>query len=178
MTDLKKQYSRNTSSGIVLLSRMTSNGQFDGPGDLTVDGSVTPVEFWIEPAVDMEAFVITEFLIVLSDGGTPSLDEYGNQPTLTNGIQFFLEIKGQLVLIALPVKTNQELIEAGGIFQDVTMQADDIRTYRFNFPSLNSPGQKLLPGDRFGVVVQDDLSALTSHRVIVNGIRFPRVVPA
>ena len=74
----------------VLFSQyISSDGTSDGSEDLRVNGSVTPVDFWIQ-AVRNEDIVIRTLSIEIIDASA-TLSKFGNLVALTNGIEIIYE---------------------------------------------------------------------------------------
>ena len=85
-----------------------------GSNDLLVDGSVTPIDFVIPADPDNDTYIKT-IAFELTDVGNGSLNEFGDSgAALTNGVQFcLLQDKGMVVLHD-GIKTNYQLVQAGG----------------------------------------------------------------
>lgn len=60
-----------------------------GSEDMRVNGSVTPVEFWIPAHPTRDRYVSSVFFLIADASAT--LSKFGNITALTNGIEFFYE---------------------------------------------------------------------------------------
>ena len=83
----------------------TDDGATTGSFDMIVDGSSTPVEFYISARNDVDIY-IKSITVQISDPGA-RLDRFGALTALTNGVKFFYEEVqiGELV-ITEAIKTN------------------------------------------------------------------------
>jgi len=173
MSSLRNTYDRvSLSDKTFVLRNLTTNGLITGVQDASIDGSVTPVKYYIQPLVN-EIYELKAVAIVVSDGGNIGLKEYGSiSGGLTNGIRFFVEINGTESLIGLGFKTNEDLIDLGPN-RDRLAYANNrtLSYYEFNISRYAKNGIILNGGnsDKFGVIVQDDLSNLVSQRFGVKG---------
>lgn len=180
MSDLRKNYSQVSLTEIPTLIRtLTDNGLLSGSALSNVDGSATPVEFWIEPSfgslsgneLEFELFSIT---VQLTSAGNNAVTSYGGLPELTNGVQFFVERDGVQSPFGPPFISNENLVTLGQQVTRVDYSGNvQIETYSFNTKTHAEVGIKLrirngVP-EKFGYVVQDNLTALLAHRVIVRG---------
>jgi hypothetical protein len=74
----------------------TDDGLTDGSHDLTVDGSVTPVDFWV-PADPTEDRYITAINFILGYGATGKPYQWGDNAALTNGVRlFYTSFRGEV----------------------------------------------------------------------------------
>jgi len=73
-----------------LVRYLDENGDGTGNFSANVDGSSTPVEFFIEPPAST-IFVINDFSVFIQDNGELEQDNYGTTITLGTGID--LEVK-------------------------------------------------------------------------------------
>lgn len=80
--------------------------------DMRVDGSTTPVEFAVKAVSDKDIFLKT-ISVRISDAGA-SLNEFGNLPALTNGVDFWYETPEiGAVEIETGIQTNLDFIRIG-----------------------------------------------------------------
>ena len=85
-----------------------------GSNDLLVDGSVTPVDFTIDAVPDEDCYIKT-LAFELTDVGNGDLNEFGNSgAALTNGVQICLLRDEGDVILHEGIKTNYQLVQAGG----------------------------------------------------------------
>lgn len=175
MSSLRNNYSAvsNSDYGFVLRA-MTDTGEPDGDPDLTVNGSITPVERIVKPGVN-DIFILNQLSITLSDKGNPAITDYGGiTGPLTNGVQFYFINDGIETPFGLPLKTNQQLAELGARnISSIDFAASvTLVTYTFNITEFAQTSTILLHGDHgdeFGVRIQDNLTGLTTHSALVAG---------
>lgn len=180
MSDLRKNYSQVSLTEIPTLIRtLNDNGLTNGSSSSNVDGSITPVDFWIEPSLGLISgneleFEIFSITIQLTSAGNNAVNTYGGLAALPNGVQFFAEREGSRELFGPPFNTNDQLVTLGQSVVRVDYSGNvQIETYSFNTKSHAERGIKLrirkgVP-EKFGFIVQDDLTGLLEHRVIVRG---------
>ena len=173
MSSLRKNYSKVTQTERSFFIRQgTTDGLIDGDGSANIDGSVTPVNFYITPNAG-DLMEVVELSIELSDGGTPSIDEYGNiGSALTNGVQIFLERDGVATPLGLPIVDNRGLINLGPELTYIELAANErVVKATFNIRDFAKNGVTLdsTTGDKLGIIIQDDLSTLIEHSVIMKG---------
>lgn len=173
MSSLRNSYSRITDSELgIVLRAMTDDGVLGTNANAAVNGSITPVDFWVQPPPTTE-FVLNRLAIEVSDGGNPGLDDYGAiTGPLPNGIQFFIERDTVKEDFGGPITSNREIVS---IFPEVEILpfagSIQLRLYSFDvFTHSNSP--VVLQGntnDKFGVTIQDNLLTLANHSFSVKG---------
>jgi len=168
------------------LGFMTVNG--DGvTTSLSVDGSVTPVDAFLEAPISGDLY-ITALNILIADGGTVSLNGFGGiMAGLPVGINmFFVNSRGE-VQISQALKTNFDFIRLGTLTQGTggktdafllakTDPANDDGYNPVVDMSLFSPGGlRLRQGsrDKLGMRINDDLTGVTTFNIEILGyIRF------
>jgi len=174
MSSLRNAYHRvapNEQS--ILLRNATIDGDPAGDADANVTGTlIAPIDFFIAPLAT-QRFEIVQATIEVSDGGNPSIDDYGSiTGPLANGVQFFIEQQTVQVPFGNPVKTNRELINLGPITQAIQFAGSiQVRTYTFNVWEHAREGV-FIDGDvggRFGIKIQDDLAMLVNHTITFKG---------
>lgn len=173
MSSLRENYSRITGTEEGFFIRTgTRDGLITGDSVSNIDGSVTPVDFYTAPASG-EIMEVVELSIELSDGGNPTLDEYGNiGSALTNGVQIYLERNGVKSPLGLPIKDNRSLFNLGPQISYIQLASQErITRASFNIRDFAKQGVLLdfRTNDRLGIIIQDDLSALISHSVTLKG---------
>ena len=173
MSSLKNAYDRvSLSERGFILRNLTTNGLIAGTQEAAVDGSVTPVKYYIQPLAG-EVYILNTVSIVVSDGtSSVGLTDYGSIPgPLTNGIRFFSEKDGIETLLGLTFKSNQQLVDLGPVRDRIRYNSIILSAYDFNINQYADRGF-LLNGnknDKYGVIIQDDLSGLTSQTFAVKG---------
>ena len=162
----------------------TDNGESNGSNDMIVNGSGTPIDFYISAKSDFDIY-IKSITVQISDPGA-RLDRFGALTELTNGLSFFYEEidLGELV-ITEAIKTNLDFFRdstGGKNFGDGTgaWKADIAGgggedTY---FPSIDFTalfglqwGLRLVKGktDRLVFRVRDNLAGLSVFNIKAYG---------
>lgn len=157
--------------------------------DMRVDGSVTPVEFVVNAAVDGDRY-IDSLSIIISDANA-SLNQFGALSALNNGIDIFYEdpILGN-VTIANELRTNFDFVRLCGTGTPAIGSSAD--AYRASNVDGNSEGYimtldfsdlfnipwgvKLSKGTllRLGFRINDDITGVDAFNVIAAG--FDRIL--
>lgn len=161
----------------------TDDGTPSGGEDMTVDGSSTPVRYFIKAQEDRDIYI--KSISVLISQQNARLNLFGAQPALTNGVSF--EYKNNDigdVVLQDEIKTNLDFIRLGidtqGLGSGSTAYRADIsgssadsylpvldlqRTYGMPW------GLRLRKGseDFLAFFVRDDLSALTTFNIRAGG---------
>ena len=150
----------------------------NGSKDMNIDGSVTPVTFSVEhhrAVMDMDIFRVN---MVILDAG-PAASEFGGIPNgLTNGLLIrVMDSQGNILLDfldGLTIRNNSDFgLLAGPDWPIVTGAGTDAVSVRWTIAKAGD-SVVLNKGDRFEVVVQDDLTSLDSFRIQVQGIFVPK----
>lgn len=150
---------------------LTLDGTFTGDRDMAVNGSVTPVEFYVQPEPNRD-FHIKTFIAAVTDSGNAAFTDYGSvSGPLPNGISFFIVTDGQEIPLTLNIKRNIDWAEFANI-SNVTSYSGNVNltTHKANLWE-NSDGLYLdgKAGDRFGIRINDDVSTLAAHEMFVAG---------
>jgi len=88
---------------------LTADGTATGSNDMLVDGSGTPIKFWL-PADAEDDRYITVLSFVIGDGGA-NLNEFGGVAALANGCRLYYEDNvGDEVIIGDALKSNWDFI--------------------------------------------------------------------
>ena len=141
--------------------------------DMSVNGSVTPVDFFVQPPVD-EVWYIAKWMLYLQDGKGFDITTWGSNGALTNGLDLKVEVNGVTVnQLDFPVKHNGDIAR---IAYDMQLHefgnGDDILTAQWSFTEM---GQFLrLDGatnDKLIVTVQDDLTGITTQHIHIQGFK-------
>lgn len=180
MSSLRNAYHRVALSQFNFLQRnLTTNGLLTGNENANVNGSVTPVKFYTQPPTGI-FYNIVAGVFAVSDGGSTSINDYGAiDGPLANGVQVFIEKDGVETLIGNPIKSNRGLHDIGPNIQTTAFSAVDLRVYNFDIFNYYPRGIQLNgnTNDKFGVIIQDDISTLNTHTVGVKGSQSFIVVP-
>ena len=143
-----------------------------GSTNMNVDGSVTPQIFGVRNPITTDITLeidISRLMFSMLTASTPQLSDFGD---ITNGITRGVQIRrvdGTYQNI-INFKTNMELKE---ILYDLQIQtaannAQDGLTARFNLTNLEQV-VRIGAGEDLQVVIQDDLTSLTSFTMIAEG---------
>jgi hypothetical protein len=172
MSSLRNNYSRITGSQVQNLSRLlTVDGTRDADPNSNVDGT-SPVKFWIQPEPG-SIYELSQATIEVSDVGNPNLDDYGSiVGPLANGIQFFVELNGVELPFGPALKSNRSLIALLPNFQVSSFSSnEELRIYSLDILTHSKAPIRLNGNtdDKFGIIVRDNLSALSAHTTSVRG---------
>jgi hypothetical protein len=163
-----------TSSQGDVTSRFLEYLKFAGSDDLRLNGSVTPIDVTFTPSTTDETF-ISAIRIVASGNGI-KFGQFLNKSALTNGLLFSLQSNGS-TLIFPPLKTTDDLLAVfsfGNENFSLFIQAggDVMRaTLSFDVPVQISKIGSFPINDFLNLRIRDDLTALTSFKVLVSGYR-------
>lgn len=146
----------------------------DGTATGTKDMATTADEYYI---TDSDSTLEIARMIVSYQDGTGGLgNEYGNlNAALTNGILVQVRARdGSTVrkdlLDGIPVKQNADWARYCYDFQIFKFSgADDIFAARWTFAKSGEP-LILEPGQRLSMIIQDDLTNLTDHYALIQGV--------
>lgn len=161
---------------------LTVNG--DGvTTELTVNGSVTPVDAFIGPPVDGDLYLTTANVLI-ADSGTIALNRFGGiTGGLTNGIDFFVELANQRFGFAAAIKTNFDLIRISTLTEGLGSKTnayemantDPSNNDGYNpvldFTKISPLGIRLRADtlDKLGICVNDDLTSVATFNVVITG---------
>ncbi len=168
---------------------MGEQGLSQGNVNMTVDGSITPVEFVVQAEKEADLF-IAELVIFLSNvktGGGVPLSRFGGITQLTNGINLSIEEAGDTTALILNAKTDGEVFintGAGKPFGNGAevikivdwTSAQDAHVITYDFNTLMPGGLRIGRGtkDRMCLQVNDDLTGVGEFFIRVLGYRhFP-----
>lgn len=165
----------------------TTTGDSSGNNRMDVDGSVTPIDYYIQASPDFDTYIKT-ITIEISDTGTPNLNKFGNLTALANGVEWiwFNQEFGEYELHE-GIKQNKEFIRIASGTKAVGTGVDaflsDVSgggTTKSYFPIINIErtysllyGLRLKKGSTDKIIfrINDDLSTLTTFNAVGNGIR-------
>ncbi len=155
--------------------------------DMAVDGSSTSVDFIIESSQDYDIW-IKSISVLIGDGGSPALNNFGSLSALTNGVSWLYssDRSGEYELHD-GIKTNLEFIRLGvdtaAIGTGVDSFLADVSgggTEKSYMPTIDMSesfgmpfGLKLAKGstDKLIFRINDNVSDLTTFNAIAYGIR-------
>lgn len=143
--------------------------------ELAVNGSVTPQTFVFrgDQSNPIDITVgITRLIVTMQLTNAGSLDEFGNIPSLTNGIVLRSFIDGEYHNI-FNAKTNRDLKNYGYDleFIDALPPTPDSVSCRISFSGKDKMDTmiRIKPGDNVELIIQDDLTSITSFNFIMEG---------
>jgi len=165
--------------------RFTDDGTASGSDDMTVDGSSTSVPFYISASQTRDIY-IKSISVLIGDGGSPTLNEFGDLSALSNGVEWKWDSQdiGELILHD-GIKTNLEFIRSGFATAAVGTGVDaflsDVSggaTEKSYIPQIDIAQQFGLTwgihlrkgtNDKMTFTVRDNLSGLTTMNAIAYG---------
>lgn len=162
-----------------LSQHLTDTGITSGNSSANVDGSVTPVLLKISPP-QAGKYLITRMLVLIRATGKFAAAQYGTLAELTNGVVvgIFDDTTGTMVQSFTPGDSITTNAIWGGVCYDVDVKVwgtgDEFLLARWTFAKsgidllLNQHNNHAL-----GVLIQDDLTVLNSHRFLVQGYSKP-----
>ena len=172
-------------SAVPFRSYFTDDGTPGGTNTMNVNGSVSYVDYYIKAVQDYDIYI--KFITVdIGDGGSPTLNKFGDLSALANGVSFYWDTQSDpLYVLADGLKTNKSFIRAFGTygFGDGTnaFLADVSGAGEKSYlPALDIQqryglmwGLRLRKGtnDKLILRVNDNLSALTTFNAIGTGTR-------
>lgn len=154
-----------------IISRFLST---DGTATGTKDMSTTADEYYI---VDSDSTLeIARMIVSYQDAGGGNVSEYGNiGAALTSGI--LVQVRGRDGSTVRKDLLDGETIQTNGDWARFCYDAnrldwgagEDYFVVRWTFSKSGEP-LILEPGQRLSMVIQDDLSLLTNHYALVQGV--------
>jgi len=162
-----------TSKADIVSQFLTLDGTPSGDANMAQDFSISQGEFFIQPPED-RAYILTSFITSIEASSINSSTDYGNiNGGLPNGIHLFVnsDLVPNSALIPSPVKNNGDLFSTVGqtTIENFSGNNIDLLTSKF----IGGVSQLVIVGsihERVRVLINDDLSGLTSHRVRVFGL--------
>lgn len=161
---------------------MTIDGTPGGSSDMLVDGSVTPVEFFVEAPQIADLYIIRLSFIVVDQNMT--LNQFGNIGALANGVRLFYTDELGEVDIAEALLTNFDFVRlcsGSPSFGDGTtafiannvdfisegiipvLDLKDTFGFRWGLELRNGSTQKIV------LTINDDITGIDAMNVIVYG---------
>ena len=148
----------------LLYKRLVDN---NGGTNMTVDGSVTPVEFYIQPQTN-ETYMIARWMLYIQDTKGFNITSFGANGTLVNGLE--IQMNGQNIL-DYTIKSNGDI---AGLSYDMEVYTfgndDDVLVARWSFYKAGQ-NVRLTDSDRLSVIVNDDLTTISSIYIQVQGYK-------
>ena len=138
----------------------------NGLTDMSIDGSITPVEFYIQP--EDEVYMIARWMLYIQDSKGFDITSFGANGTLSNGLQ--IQMNGQDIL-EYNIKTNGDI---AGLSYDMEVLTfgndDDVLVARWSFYKVGQ-NVRLTSTDRLSVIVNDDLTSISNMYIQVQGYK-------
>ena len=136
--------------------------------------AAAPTEFKVTAQANERIFV-HRMIVSLVDGAIVNADVYAGAGVLTNGIKVYVTDRLGAIQYSLtdPAHAIKDVGGWAHYCHDLTIWAglgagDDHATVRWTFAKSGVPVE-LLPGWSLNVLCQDNLSALTEHRFLMQG---------
>ena len=151
-------------------------GDTTGAIDMSVDGSVTPVEFKLKCPAGFNVHLEAVSVLIQDEGQLP-LGEYGNELALTNGIQILVRnADGSVrndVTDQLAIKSNADWLAYA--FKITSLDFFDGQSVLAVTSNLNEGGRplRLSEGQEYVFVVRDNLVGLTRQLVHTSSVFVP-----
>ena len=99
---------------VIYRQYLTTTGLASGSNDMQVDGSSTPVEFWVSADPTYDLYISTLSFVIVDASAT--LSKFGNITALTNGCDLEFFSNEGVVTIATALKSNFDFVRlCGGI---------------------------------------------------------------
>lgn len=167
----------------------TDNGFTTGSSDMIVDGSVTPIVFFIAAEQELDIYIKSISVLIGDSGAGMNLQKFGNLAALTTGVEWshFTSEGGDYILHD-GIKTNLEFIrlgeDTGAIGTGVDAYLADVsggggeKSY---LPNIDMEGTfgiqwglRLRKGtkDKVCFTIRDAMSGLDTFNAIGYGIRW------
>ncbi len=138
--------------------------------DAAVNGSGTPVDYsYTVPAG--EQMDIERMLVFIQDGGRFDAAKYGNNITMSTGIE--VVANGMDLLDSVDIVHNADWAAMCFDFAHFTMgTGDEAASVRWTFGKAGAP-LRLTAGQSLTITINDNLAPLTEHRFNIQGTVVP-----
>ena len=146
---------------------LSVNGDGTGTTNANVDGSTTPVKFWLECTTGV--IELHRLIVYVQDAGNFSATDYGTIATLANGVEVQTLNSGGTLLSHFDhtIKSNAEWAAHCFDIDYISFgTGDNSMAVRWTFSKGGHP-IILQRGEQFAVTVNDDLTGLTTHSLVV-----------
>lgn len=151
--------------------RLTLDGLDSGDNNMADDFSSSPTIFYITPP-NNEDWVLATYHITVTDNGSSARTDFGSISGLNNGLKFFTEVNNVRTFFSdtKPIKTNGDLAARGRAYETIKFTGENSTQFKDNLFDF-SLGITLFGyrGDKFGVLLEDDLFSLSQLDVEVKG---------
>lgn len=158
---------------LLFLQRMDTVGNATGSDDMNVDGSVTPVPFYIKPDPG-NIIRLARVMLYVQDTGSFDAAAWGNGIVMANGMEVEMQIDGALYSMINGGDTIRTTGDVASVAYDATIVAaglgDEYMVARWTFTKMGQfmrlDGDK---GDFFRVTVNDDLTGINKQHIQAQG---------
>jgi hypothetical protein len=167
---------------LLLNGFLTDDGTPTGSNDMTVDGSVNSVDFYIKPpSIDKDLYISS--LVFTLGGNTATLAKFANISSLSNGCDLFYGNDTGERPIRESIKTNFEIGQMCGggyqlnLFNNVSGNNDGF-VMRYDFKEQNGYNTGLIltaaTNQKLVLRVNDDLSGAATFDIYYSGFEIDR----
>lgn len=153
---------------------LTLDGSAGGQASMAFDYSDTGLgetDYFTKPDPNFD-LQIEEISLIVSDNGTPGLDEFGNLGSaLTNGLRFFVIQRGTRIYAQTEIFANQDIVRTEDRLS-ITQWTGTVRVINYSKQYFSfSDGEPIHDrhNEFFGVTLNDDFSSLVEFSMHVNG---------
>ncbi len=139
-----------------------------GSDDMTVNGSITPVNFYSRPSTDKNLIVYR--LILTMEDNSMSWTKFAGRSALANGVVIFVTEDGvERNIVTDPIKTNRDFV-----WNAYDVQIDNATTAVLRMRWTFSKAGTVLVlkdsfSDNFRIKIQDDLSGISYFKATIQG---------
>jgi hypothetical protein len=167
---------------LLLNGFLTDDGTPTGSNDMTVDGSVNSVDFYIKPpSIDKDLYISS--LVFTLGGNTATLAKFANISSLSNGCDLLYVNDTGERSIRESIKTNFEIGQMCGggyqlnLFNNVSGNNDGF-VMRYDFKEQNGYNTGLIltaaTNQKLVLRVKDDLSGAATFDIYYSGFEIDR----
>lgn len=137
-----------------------------GSSDMSVNGVFTPVEFYLQP-LPGEVMMVSQWMFSLQDTKGFDVATFASNGTLANGLT--LQLNG-VDMLGYNIKSNGDIASLVYDMQLHTFgNTDDILVARWSLHDACGQPLRLTENDRLSVIINDDLSVVSSIYVQTYG---------
>lgn len=156
----------------IFMQLLSTSGDGTGTTDMSIDGSITPVDFYIQPPIG-EKWYVSRWILYLQDEKGFDVTKWGSNGTLTNGVKLFIERDGVETQTGGAFTTNGDVAAAT---YDMALHtfgsADDIIVARLAFTEMGACVElNGTTNDKLIVRISDNLSSVSKQTVQAQGFK-------
>lgn len=148
--------------------------------NLNVNGSISPIEFYLEPQSDSDIRILYIRLILVDNN--LSLDKFGGLPPLINGLNLKIQEETKISYLFQNTKTIKDIIAQSGAHANESTDAFQIKKWSGNTSAycIDIPIAQHLPTglrlaqsstDKLTCEVRDNLTQLQELSIYIYGYR-------